>query len=57
MGMVWGVAGASAIVQNILSSRLPRALSEILNKEKVILFSLLLSLSNFSFAKREYLLI
>lgn len=40
MGMVWGVAGASTIIQNILSSRLPSALSEVPNKEKVIFLSL-----------------
>jgi hypothetical protein len=36
MGMVWGVAAASTIIQNILSSKLPSALSGIPNKEKVI---------------------
>jgi hypothetical protein len=39
MGSVWGVAAASTIIQNILSSRLPSALSGIPDKLKVILFS------------------
>ncbi|KAG0650246.1 putative transporter [Hyphodiscus hymeniophilus] len=34
MGMVWGVAAASTIIQNVLSSRLPSALSGIPKKEK-----------------------
>jgi hypothetical protein len=38
MGTVWGVAAASTIIQNILSSRLPIALSGIPDKLKVILF-------------------
>lgn len=40
MGTVWGVAAASTIIQNILASRLPGALSEIPDKEKVISLSL-----------------
>jgi hypothetical protein len=39
MGTVWGVAAASAIIQNILTTRLPNALSEIPDKEKVIFLS------------------
>jgi hypothetical protein len=39
MGTVWGVAAASTIIQNILSSRLPDALSGIPDKEKVIFLS------------------
>jgi len=39
MGTVWGVAAASTITQNLLSSRLPRALCGIPDKEKVILLS------------------
>ena len=38
MGSVWGVAAASTIIQNVLSSQLPLALSEIPDKLKVILF-------------------
>jgi hypothetical protein len=38
MGTVWGVAAASTIIQNILSSRLPSALSGIPDKLKVIFF-------------------
>jgi hypothetical protein len=38
MGTVWGVAAASTIIQNILSSRLPNALSGIPDKLKVIFF-------------------
>jgi hypothetical protein len=38
MGTVWGVAAASTIIQNTLSSQLPRALSGIPDKEKVITF-------------------
>lgn len=34
MGTVWGVAAASTIIQNILSSRLPAALAEFPNSEK-----------------------
>jgi len=36
MGTVWGVAAASTIIQNILSSRLPAALAEFPNSEKII---------------------
>lgn len=43
MGSVWGVAAASTIIQNVLSSRLPSALSGIPDKLKVILFPCLLS--------------
>ena len=46
MGMVWGVAAASTIIQNILSSKLPGALSGIPNKEKVIPLSSTSILSN-----------
>jgi hypothetical protein len=38
MGSVWGVAAAATIIQNVLSSRLPSALSGIPDKLKVILF-------------------
>lgn len=38
MGSVWGVAAAATIIQNVLSSRLPSALSEIPDKLKVISF-------------------
>jgi hypothetical protein len=38
MGSVWGVAAASTIIQNVLSSRLPGALSGIPDKLKVIIF-------------------
>jgi len=41
MGTVWGVAAASTIIQNILASRLPGALSGIPDKEKVIFLSYL----------------
>ncbi|PMD57777.1 MFS general substrate transporter [Hyaloscypha bicolor E] len=36
MGSVWGVAAASTIIQNVLSSRLPGALSGIPDKLKII---------------------
>jgi hypothetical protein len=36
MGTVYGVAASSAIIQNVLSSRLPDALSGIPRKQKVI---------------------
>jgi len=44
MGTVWGVAASSTIIQNILASRLPIALSGIPDKEKVI-FLLISSLN------------
>jgi len=37
MGTVWGVAGSSTIVQNILASRLPDALTGVPGKDKVFL--------------------
>lgn len=36
MGTVWGVASSSALLQNVLANRLPSALGEIPDKEKVI---------------------
>ncbi len=44
MGSVWGVAAASTIIQNILSSQLPLALSGIPDKLKVIILPYPLSL-------------
>lgn len=35
MGTVWGVAASSALLQNILTSRLPSALEGIADKEEV----------------------
>jgi hypothetical protein len=35
MGTIWGVAGSSSIIQNVLAKRLPDALSGIPNKEQV----------------------
>lgn len=35
LGTVWGVAASSAIIQNVLSSQLPLALSGVPNKEQV----------------------
>lgn len=39
IGAVWGVAAVSTIIQNILTARLPEALSGIPDKEKVIFLS------------------
>ncbi|KAH8812130.1 major facilitator superfamily domain-containing protein [Xylogone sp. PMI_703] len=36
MGTVWGVAASSTIIQNVLASQLPIALSDVENKEKII---------------------
>ena len=36
MGTVWGVAITAAIVQTVLKDRLPSALGDIPNKEKVL---------------------
>ncbi|TVY91668.1 putative transporter [Lachnellula willkommii] len=36
LGTVWGVAASSAIIQNVLSSQLPLALSGVPNKEQII---------------------
>lgn len=35
MGTVWGVAASSTLLQNVLASRLPLALKDIPDKEKV----------------------
>lgn len=35
MGTVWGVAASSALLQNILTNRLPSALEGIADKEEV----------------------
>jgi len=49
MGTVWGVAGSSTIIQNVLASKLPGALAGIPGKDKVIncsSISLQIQLSN-----------